>query len=547
MTRKYSLGPLVDYTYLDSSTQRPVQVSASRITALIDIPRHGVKAGDLGGFVSSKHCLSQDDDAWIAEDAYVGMTLYAFRTKNPIITGNALVTKKAVVLDSRVDQMAIVTENAFVHNSIIRGFAAVGGNAIVTGSELLDQSGVAERSIIRRSLLQDRAAVTGSAVIGSSKLAGKATVTDSVVISSSTLRDDVYASEEARVSGSHLINKVFVTGRCSVQRSFITGDTEIIESVTVAEGSYLEGNNTLSGKLYILPGSHIRNENIHGDVSRYSYNSPQEIHRLADGVPPVRVDATLPHTPDLSYPPVPAEPERLYPDGNESNAQKMVRISVPASTAAKFRSSTQSMKLRLDDMIDAALAKEIFAFDKNKEVLHLEQQRAHDLKKELSSRLAEEFAPTDELQGLIDIVEGIENAYNEYTTDVVKLIKYPLMSDLSVPEVENFVICLRKTKRVLLTGNPEKIAYEVDLLERAFIKAESKVLTAQQTTLSAENRKKLQSAEKMFAIVFDDGAAKNEKQMSLKAGMKALEGVVHVSDKAITAVKEKAGLLAIEA
>jgi len=547
MDRKYSLGSFTDYTYYDSSTKRPVKVVAARITALIDIPRHGVKAGDQGGFVSSKHCLSQDGDAWIGKDAYVGMTLYAFRKKDPLITGNALVTEKAVVLNSRIDQMAVISGNAFVNESIVRGFATVSGNAVVLGSELLHQSKVVEQVTIRRSLLQDNASVMGETVIGSSKLTCNATVSGNVVVSSSTLRDDVFVADNARVAGSHLIKKVYVAGRCSVQRSFITGDTDVLESVTISEGCYLEGTNILSGKLLILPGSHIRNEEIHSDVSKYSYSSPQEVHRLADGVRPVQVDATVPHTPDLSYPPVPAEPQRTLPVGTAVFAPKATKISIPESTANRFRSSTQNMKLRLDDMIDAVLKQEILAFDKSQEVLQAQQQQAHDLKKELSARLAEEFSPTDELQGLIEIVEGIEQAYNEYTTDVVKLIKYPLMTDLSVPEVEDFVICLRKAKRVLLTGNPAKIGPEVDKLERAFIKAENKVLTARQSTLNDDKRKKLQSAEKMFAIVFNEGAAKNEKQVSLKAGMKALEGVIHVSDEAVTAIKEKAGLLAIEA
>ena len=36
-----------------------------RIRALMDIPRFGVEAGELGGFVEGENNLSQDGDAWV--------------------------------------------------------------------------------------------------------------------------------------------------------------------------------------------------------------------------------------------------------------------------------------------------------------------------------------------------------------------------------------------------------------------------------------------------------------------------------------------------
>ena len=42
-----------------------------RIRALLDIPRHGVKAGDLGGLIEKEYNLSQYGDAWISSNAKV--------------------------------------------------------------------------------------------------------------------------------------------------------------------------------------------------------------------------------------------------------------------------------------------------------------------------------------------------------------------------------------------------------------------------------------------------------------------------------------------
>ena len=42
-----------------------------RIRALIDIPKLGVKAGELGGLIEKENNLSQDGDAWVYGDAKV--------------------------------------------------------------------------------------------------------------------------------------------------------------------------------------------------------------------------------------------------------------------------------------------------------------------------------------------------------------------------------------------------------------------------------------------------------------------------------------------
>ena len=43
----------------------------SRIRALRDIPMNSIKAGDLGGYIESESNLSQDGDAWVANEAKV--------------------------------------------------------------------------------------------------------------------------------------------------------------------------------------------------------------------------------------------------------------------------------------------------------------------------------------------------------------------------------------------------------------------------------------------------------------------------------------------
>lgn len=106
------------------------------IKALIDIPRHGVKAGDLGGFVTGEHNLSQEGDCWIQEGSSIA--------DNASITGNAIVCNDSVVCDN-----ARISGDAVVKNSVVWGHASVTDNAVVTQCRLREASTVRGNSHIQ--------------------------------------------------------------------------------------------------------------------------------------------------------------------------------------------------------------------------------------------------------------------------------------------------------------------------------------------------------------------------------------------------------------
>ena len=90
-----------------------------RIRALIDIPLHDVKAGDLGGWIEAERNLSQEGSAWVADEAWVTgsawVTDSAWVTGAACVTGSARVTGKAWVTGSaRVTGKAWVTGKACV-------------------------------------------------------------------------------------------------------------------------------------------------------------------------------------------------------------------------------------------------------------------------------------------------------------------------------------------------------------------------------------------------------------------------------------------------
>jgi hypothetical protein len=78
-----------------------------QIQALRDIPKYGVKKGDLGGFLEKAENLSQEGDCWVYSDAWV--------FDNARVSGKAHVSDNARVFDNaRVYGNAQVYGNAWV-------------------------------------------------------------------------------------------------------------------------------------------------------------------------------------------------------------------------------------------------------------------------------------------------------------------------------------------------------------------------------------------------------------------------------------------------
>ena len=93
MNKKYEL---TDETKVIGNT------TIHRIRALRDIPRYGVKSGDLGGWIEAESNLSQDGDAWVSGDAIVYGNVRVYGDAQ--VYGNARVHGDAIV-DKEADYM----------------------------------------------------------------------------------------------------------------------------------------------------------------------------------------------------------------------------------------------------------------------------------------------------------------------------------------------------------------------------------------------------------------------------------------------------------
>ncbi len=125
-----------------------------RVAALVDIPRHGVKAGDLGGYVESEKSLSHYGDAWVGGNARVFKDA---RVKdNALVTDDAELKQKAKALEnvvisgtSELSQWSVATGNAQVAGaSKMSWHSRADGNACLNGASLLMHTHVTGDTVI---------------------------------------------------------------------------------------------------------------------------------------------------------------------------------------------------------------------------------------------------------------------------------------------------------------------------------------------------------------------------------------------------------------
>ena len=91
-----------------------------RIQAVVDIPMHGVKAGDFGGFIENEASLSHKGNAWVGHCALV--------FDEAVVTGHAFVGGTSMVKQSRIAGRVIVNDAVLIERSVLDGKFRVDGN-----------------------------------------------------------------------------------------------------------------------------------------------------------------------------------------------------------------------------------------------------------------------------------------------------------------------------------------------------------------------------------------------------------------------------------
>ena len=146
----------------------------------------------------------------------------------------------------------------------------------------------------------------------------------------------------------------------------------------------------------------------------------------------------------------------------------------------------------------------------------------------------------------LDLFASITKDIASYETDIVKIIKYPVMTDRTDSHTLKMTKLHKKAERLSDSPNDPEFEEAVSELEDAFLAAESNALKLSSTLLSEAELKKTEKARDLLAIAADEGSSENERKVSFKQGFKQLEGVVTVPEAAVDAFRIKIGLKELE-
>lgn len=493
-----------------------------RIEAIRDIPRHNVKAGELGGLVSSALTLSQEGDCWIGKESVVQSSSKMEAKGISSVQGNALVSGKCHAKNSIItDDVIIDAKSAYLKDS------KVNDNATIIGDDVsIVDSYLVEKSKVKAFNSENYACLS----ITNSYL-GRALIEAEGEIANVSTRELFEASGSMKIRFNKQdkilrnLSKPFrANGRIFIDYFNLMGTTvELTGKVALESGIVHDGNLKVadsslrnvhgSGIIEVTGGSKVYSSKLNG------------VNIIKDGVT-IHSSSTLTGTNSISG-----------------------TITLP-----KFsRINNQNISMDKNGLIekhdsDPDQINEVQVKTKQLEAEHSRLQREIEtLTKTLNANISSDAENIDDIDIYKDIIRAVEADYEAYSTDVVKLIKYPAMVDSSVPETQELMLKLRSARRFIKVNNASLLEKSALELEQAFIRAENNAYKIAATFLSEKERAGLKRADKALAIALDENANEHERRAGYKSGMKSLEGVLPLSEQAVFALKEKIGLKEIEA
>lgn len=458
------------------------EANVFRIQALRDIPEHGVKAGDTGGFVSSYSNLSQSDSCWIADDAEVLNNASVIH--NAFVGGNASVITSSPAAWSK--PIYVMNNARIIDEAVIRNYTStpqrkmqISGNVVISGSAYVENVGFISDS----AKVYDEARLKGCNTIGA----------NSEIFGHAILYSSVEILGESKICGNVVINNHVLIRNSTLAGSLMIPQSSRIEDFICYEQDKLD-RFILEKEVKALNARRGKRNDPFRD--RLLSEILDGLHQ-EDGKPvPIWTAESLNDEMDRIV-------RKYYHDPKSSLVQN--RRSVPPS-------------IPLSAM-------------QGQEIINAQEVVPIVIK---SSEHARAIAAYEE------ILVSLE----AYEKDIVKIIKYPTMMDPNDPKTLALKIAFKTAKRLYEENQcpVEELIKAIKDLEEKFVIAEFNARKISQTALSESEKKKLQKAQDLLAIAANEASSEQEKKSAFTQGFKQLEGVLVVPKEAMDAFRIKYNL-----
>lgn len=143
------------------------------------------------------------------------------------------------------------------------------------------------------------------------------------------------------------------------------------------------------------------------------------------------------------------------------------------------------------------------------------------------------------LKKLLDRHEAVRQAWASYELDPMKMLEYPLLSDMRENTTRNLLFALRKANDIRENHSMQALQVPEVLtdyrnavleLEHAFEIAEQEAKRVQWNKFSADEQKRLMTAKNLLNFVLDANGSEFERQAAYKRLAKEINGLVVLPD-----------------
>lgn len=388
--------------------------------------------------------------------------------------------------------------------------------------------------------IYDNALVTGKSVIYGLKGTVIRIYDNAIIADNVKVFADVSHIESSIYGNAHLSENAIVENIADITGQ-ISGNAYVGPSSSVKEGAQVTGNATIDNST-VEGRARVMDDAVVTNGSKISENSV-----VADGAQvcgsEIRGTATVSGKAVVKMQVVVCDSATVTDDAVVNKNAIIAGLSVVKDFAVVLESARVLGKSIISGETELSAYKDYtdFISAANRSL------SASPSLKELTGTIAPLRATTSGVEGTCLKLASLEQEISDYGNDIVKLLKFPIMSDLRDENTLEMMLALKSSKSIDHANNPKKFRKAVNLLERKFMKAESNALIISSTAFSDEQRKKADKARDLFAIACNDVSSEQEKKNAFKQGFRQLEGVVAITDSVVENMRIKVGILELEA
>lgn len=154
------------------------------------------------------------------------------------------------------------------------------------------------------------------------------------------------------------------------------------------------------------------------------------------------------------------------------------------------------------------------------------------------------------LHKLLSAHDAVTTRWLEYELDVAKIIAFPAMSDGRQPLTAAFLRAKKVADRLRPDSETAKLSKDqfaeyrnaVTDYEVAFDLAEREARRIRDSSFTTEERKRLSTAQQLLSVAVDQAATPAERQLAYRRVREELDGLLAISDDAITVLEERVAL-----